>query len=150
MKRLNQYVLPWKMILVYCFFVWMLGSAETISNPVARTIDEFSETTKSEVAHCFVDGECRGSLSVGINHPGSTNACHDYCKADPDCQYFTYYTEEDACIIFKDCITLSSLGCDTCVTAEVRRPEEQQSDSLGKNLYSSHNYFSGILSGSGL
>ena len=83
--------------------------------------DITTTTTKDPpVQGCFEEGECRDSFAVGISHPGSTNACHDYCRATAGCNYFTYYTDEDTCILFNDCVDPSPYSCSDCVTAAVR------------------------------
>ena len=44
----------------------------------------------------------------------TVNECRDFCEADPDCEYFTWFEESpdpDSCLLYADCDEYNPNGC---------------------------------------
>ncbi len=65
---------------------------------------------------CFEEGECTESLmldfTMGIEN---VQACLELCQVDSECEYFTYYKDDDeTCMTFANCETFSTDSCNNC------------------------------------
>ncbi len=75
-----------------------------------------------------MDGECTLSPFVEQWPAEDAQECLEICREyQGDCNYFTYYGEngDDLCVGFRDCVELSSSGCDECYTGNVNCPGNQ-------------------------
>ena len=68
---------------------------------------------------CYIDGECENSSAIQIvPNTRSVNACWDECDREGDCLYFTFYSNDDLCILYSSCTSVN-YDCDNCITARV-------------------------------
>ena len=65
----------------------------------------------------FVSGECEGHRVSVVIESNSANKCLEHCQAIPECFWFTFLAEFEACYFFSDCNTIDET-CTTCVSGE--------------------------------
>ena len=51
---------------------------------------------------CFVSGFCDGADLVSFSNEADADACHKFCFETPDCDYWTFYTDDGMCLNYKD------------------------------------------------
>ena len=68
---------------------------------------------------CFVPGECRDSITLGLFSSSSSVECLNQCKGTAGCRYFTHFEADDVCFAFQNCPTFAEGFCSQCTSGEV-------------------------------
>ena len=58
---------------------------------------------------CLETDECRNSNVITITYPDSYYNCMLDCQNSPYCNYATFYSDQDFCVLLKDCVERESL-----------------------------------------
>ncbi len=64
---------------------------------------------------CFEEGKCMDSLMLDLLHNvEDLQDCLDACQGDPGCEYFTFFEEENSCLMLANCLHFSVDSCNDC------------------------------------
>ncbi len=68
---------------------------------------------------CFEEGECTDSLILDVWHDiENSETCLETCQESVDCNYFTFYEEDNSCLSFANCVTFSTDTCTDCYSGD--------------------------------
>ena len=67
---------------------------------------------------CSTPGQCVDSDLISEGNEKTKQDCHNNCKNNEDCSWFTYRYSEHFCLLFSNCLNVTEAGCDSCITGE--------------------------------
>ena len=71
---------------------------------------------------CDVPGECQFGNLVGFSNEASQQACHEVCRAEFVCNYYTYNTDNSFCGLYTTCPNINANSCPTCISSKKLKP----------------------------
>lgn len=90
-----------------------LGPSNPLGLVVLATCLSFA--LGEELIGCFEEAECIGATSTGIAQALNANECYDLCHNLPNCNFFTFYTDDSFCFTYSNCPKINS-DCDNCIS----------------------------------
>ncbi len=67
---------------------------------------------------CSVPGQCVNSEQISSGVENNKNACQDKCKNDQDCNWMTFDTATNFCVLYNTCQNITEANCNSCITSE--------------------------------
>ena len=55
---------------------------------------------------CWVEGQCEGRF-LHLGQSDTKEDCLNLCKNNPECQWFTWDSRDEACLLFRDCPSIN-------------------------------------------
>ena len=72
----------------------------------------------AERLQCSMMGQCVNSDLIYAENAKTRQDCHQKCKNNDDCYWFTYHASQKYCLLYANCGNITESGCDSCVTGE--------------------------------
>ncbi len=72
----------------------------------------------AERLQCSMMGQCVNSNLIYEGNAKTRQDCHQKCKNNDDCYWFTYHASQKYCLLYANCGNITESGCDSCVTGE--------------------------------
>ncbi len=69
-----------------------------------------------KLPQCFEEGECTQSLFLGDYPSEDAQTCLELCQYYLECEYFTWYGDEEKCVVFANCDVFSNNTCSNCLS----------------------------------
>ena len=88
---------------------------DCILDPSCDTCHSGQSACLNQIPECNKYGFCNGN-PVAINSAASVHECLEECQAFETCNWFTYYSSSENCIMTADCTDVQ--GCPNCVHGE--------------------------------
>ncbi len=60
---------------------------------------------------------------LDVSYAPRGSVCVSTCRSNPSCQWFTYNSLDKACILLRDCPTISE--CDSCLSGQTQCSERE-------------------------
>ncbi len=67
---------------------------------------------------CSLPGQCVNSEQISSGVEDDKYACRQECKNNEDCNWFTFHTTLNVCVLYNTCLNITEANCDSCVTSE--------------------------------
>ena len=66
---------------------------------------------------CGIPSECVNSPESIVDIVKTYGECLELCQSLSDCNWITYFSEDDLCLGFKDCVEMDE-NCEDCISSE--------------------------------
>ena len=80
--------------------------------------NDSNSTSTGLTDQCFQPGECRDSDIVGVSTTTDEFACLDLCQTNQECEWFSFSTLTNLCLLFTDCQVLDVELCPECLSGQ--------------------------------
>ncbi len=113
------------------YFTYFTDTTACVAFLDCNTFDQSCDNCVSgqvdcEALQCFVEGECQGSY-LDTDLVEDAEDCLEWCTETPDCQWFTYDSDDDHCVLTTNCVEIAE--CDSCVTGQVECDDDDDQGS---------------------
>ena len=73
---------------------------------------------------CLEEGACYNpATDIGDGFANDYNECRDLCATTTNCNFFTYFSDRNECLLFSDCGSVNSGSCSNCVSGSPTCPD---------------------------
>ena len=74
-----------------------------------------------------VQGQCIGNISRVVEGVSSKEECHEICRTDRECRWFTHFLTKSTCDVMISCFSVDE-GCLDCISAEASCEQQPEGD----------------------
>ena len=67
---------------------------------------------------CSIPGQCVNSDLIQSEAEDDQYSCHNQCKNNDECNWFTYIADQGFCEQFSNCFNITDATCSSCITSE--------------------------------
>ena len=68
---------------------------------------------------CFLPGECTNGTLLTAQASTNEYECLDLCKSQPNCTWFTFNPESNACLLYENCDSMDEALCSVCLSGQM-------------------------------